>query len=346
MANITKLKSGSYRVRQMYHGKSYAFTIPAKKVPRRKADIERMMMEYIAEHEGLDPETGDKTFKATAEDYIKSKDAILSPATIVGYESILRCMPEDFVKRPISGITQSDIQILLNRYAADHSPKSVRNLSGFVSAIIKTVKPQFISTATLPQKEADKFYLPEREDVRRILEYAKGSKYEVPLLLACFGLRRSEVCALTLEDLNGNRLTINKALVKDRNKEWVLKTTKTTSSARQIVISDYLADLIRQQGYIYQGDAGEINEYLHKAQKALEIPSFNLHKLRAFFASVAREYMPDQYVERAGGWTRGSQIMRKVYSYTEQKRSEEVMEEFAQQMSGILDTRDKPCQNS
>ncbi len=336
MPTITKLKSGNFRLRQTYHGRAYSLTVPARKMPRKKADIDRLMLNHIAACEGIDPDSGEKTFEGLAKDYIESKSAILSPTTISAYESILRNIPDSFKRSPVERITQTDIQQLLNMYAVSHSPKSVRNLSGFVSAVIKLIKPQFVSTSTLPQKAADKFYLPEREDVRRILEYAKGTRYEAPLMLACFGLRRSEICALTLGDLKGNRLTINKALVQNSKREWIIKTTKTTLSTRQIIISDYLADLIRQQGHIYDGSPGQLNEYLQSVQRKLGIPRFNLHKLRAFFASVARETMSDQYVERAGGWKPGSQIMRKVYSYTERKRSEEVLHDFAAKLDSII----------
>lgn len=59
-------------------------------------------------------------------------------------------------------------------------------------------------------------------------------------MLACFGLRHSEICALALEDINGNIVTINKALVLNKNKDWVLKHTKTPEGTREIWIPDNL----------------------------------------------------------------------------------------------------------
>lgn len=68
--------------------------------------------------------------------------------------------------------------------------------------------------------------------MRKILEYAEGTKYEMPIILACYGLRRSEICALTLEDINGDTVSVTKALVQNENREWIVKTTKTTASIR------------------------------------------------------------------------------------------------------------------
>ena len=104
-----------------------------------------------------------------------------------------------------------------------------------------------------PQKVKNEPYIPSDDEVIRILEYAKGTDYEIPLILACYGLRRSEICALTLEDINDDVVSITKAKVQDEDKKWVIKTTKTTSSTREIIIPMDVADKIRQKGYIYKG---------------------------------------------------------------------------------------------
>ncbi len=55
--------------------------------------------------------------------------------------------------------------------------------------------------------------------------------------LAAFGtLRRSEICALTTDDVHGNTISISKAMVRVSNKEWIIKTTKTISSTREVIM--------------------------------------------------------------------------------------------------------------
>ena len=85
---------------------------------------------------------------------------------------------------------------------------------------------------TLPMKEKKSEYIPSAEDVKRIFAEVKGTRYEVPLSLAALGLRRSEICALEMSDLNGCELAINKAVVLNKNQEWTVKPTKTTDSTR------------------------------------------------------------------------------------------------------------------
>ena len=106
------------------------------------------------------------------------------------------------------------------------SPKSVSNHHGFISAVLNVFSPNLKLNTTLPQKSKNEPYIPSDDDVKRILEYASGSKYEIPIVLACYGLRRSEICALTPEDLDGDVVTINKALVQDENKEWIVVSGK------------------------------------------------------------------------------------------------------------------------
>lgn len=60
-------------------------------------------------------------------------------------------------------------------------------------------------------------YVPNNEDVRRILEEARGTRYELPILLGCLGMRKSEICALDESCIEGNTLHIYKAMVQDKD---------------------------------------------------------------------------------------------------------------------------------
>lgn len=104
--------------------------------------------------------------------------------------------------------------------------------------------------------------------MRKVLECASGTEYEIPLILACYGIRRSEICALVMEDIEGDIVRINKAMVQNENKEWIIKTTKTTSSTRKVVIPVWLADKIRERGYVYKGHPNCITKFLYDTEKS------------------------------------------------------------------------------
>ena len=148
---------------------------------------------------------------------------------------------------------------------------------------------------------------------------------EIAIILAAHGLRRSEIAALVLSDLKGNVLSINKAMVQDKDGKWVIKATKTTDSTREVIIPEDIADMIRERGYVYGKMPYTINQDLHRAQRELGIPQFSLHKLRHFFASYAHDLgYSDKAIQEMGGW-RSDSILRTVYTHAldmEQKKKE------------------------
>ena len=113
----------------------------------------------------------------------------------------------------VHDITMIDIQSEVNQMAKKHSPKTVRNYHGFISAVLGTFCPNLKIYTTLPQKVKKEPYIPSDEDVKKILNYARETGYEVPLILACYGMRRSEICALSPDDIEGDIVHISKAKV-------------------------------------------------------------------------------------------------------------------------------------
>ncbi len=328
---IEKLPSGSYRVRKMYQGQSYTVTFDHK--PSQK----EVMQAIASEMDKIQTDSKTRmTFATAAEKYIASKSNVLSPSTIGGYHSIVRNLSDKFKGFYVNDITGIHIQKEINDYSIGRSPKTVRNAHGFISAVLGMFCPNTVVSTTLPQKVKTAEYIPTDEDVKRILVKAKGSDYEIPLMLATFGLRRSEICALTPEDLNGNTLTINKAVVINDNNEFVLKTTKTTDGTRQVYIPDQLADLIRERGKIYAGFPGNILKYLNRTQDALGIPRFRLHALRHYYASMAHSIgIPDSYIMQAGGWKSDSTLKR-VYRHAMEDKKESMQKIAADYITELL----------
>jgi integrase len=169
-------------------------------------------------------------------------------------------------------------------------------------------------------------YTPNLEDVQRILKAVDGTRYDVPFHLAVFGLRRSEICALTEHDLDGNQLRINKALVWDGS-QWVTKDyPKTTESFRTIYLPDYLVEKFHRLGapdvYI-----NHINDHLHAVQDSLGIKRFRLHDFRHFFASYSHAIgLSDADIMAVGGW-KTDHVMKSVYRQA--MKTEEAMKIFA-----------------
>lgn len=304
---IEELPSGNYRVRKMIQGRSVTVTFDHKPT---QAQIIKAMSGKMKEA----PKQG--CFLNCAESYIKSKSNVISPSTIKGYTSILKAIPEDFKRKEITRIEQIDIQRFINEYAADHSPKSVRNVHGFISAVLRQFRPEMNIYTTLPQKSVNERYTPSEDDIKRILDASKDNPfYHIPFQLGIMGLRRSEICALTLDDINGNTLTINKALVVDVNNNWIIKQTKTAAGTREIYIPDSLVNEIRENGAIYDGYPNTLLLGLNNYQDKLGIPRFRFHDLRHFFASYAHaQGMSDADIMASGGW-KSDYTMKQIYRH-------------------------------
>ncbi len=327
---IERLPSGSYRIRKMYKGQNYTIVFDHK--PTQKEAMQSMAEELNKiqkKYESL-------TFRAAAQKYIDSKKNVLSPSTIRGYSGIVRQISDAFLNSNIYDITALDVQAEINRFAESCSPKTVRNHHGFLSAVLGSFRPDLKLHTTLPQKVKTEPYIPSDNDVRRILEYAKGTEYEIPIILACYGMRRSEICALTLDDINGDVVSITKAKVQNEKLEWIIKTTKTTASTRDIVIPMEIADRIRERGYIYKGYPGEITKFLAASQKKLGIPLFSIHKLRHYFASkISAMNVPEEDIMRFGGWET-DYVMKGVYRHAMEDKNKDAQRAAASKLGNTL----------
>lgn len=300
-------RNGSYRVQKMIDGKRYSITYDHK-------PTEREVMADLLKLSDAAPAKG--SFLACAKSYINSKSNVISPSTIKGYASILNALPDDFKRMDLSKITQIDIQTVINDYASTHSPKTTRNVHGFISAVLRQFRPDMVIYTTLPQKSVYEPYTPSEDDIKRILDACSNDPfYHIPFQLGIMGLRRSEVCALTLDDISGNTLTINKALVKDVHNKWVIKPTKTTAGTREIYIPDALVSEIEQYGKIFDGNPTTLLYGLNRYQDQLGIPRFRFHDLRHFMASYAHSKgISDADIMSTGGW-KSDYTMKSIYRH-------------------------------
>ena len=320
--NIEKLPSGSYRIRETHKGIRYSLTLPYKPTKHEAYELLQEKMHHKVK---------DIVFEDAYKEYIKVKENVLSPSTIRGYNTIYRNIDKWFLRMDIGDIEDYHLQKLISEYALEHSPKTTRNLYGLVRAVVRFFIPKSDISATLPQKVRRESHAPSREDVMRLLESADGTPYYVPIYLATLSLRRSEICALTLDDLSDdNKLTINKAYVPCEDGYTLKPTPKTDASNRVIQLPDDLADRIRAQGYIFEYQPQAIDQYIRRTLPKLGIEQFSVHKLRHFFASYAHDLgYSDAQIQKMGGWSTDN-VMKAVYrhSMNDDEASKQIAADF------------------
>ena len=326
---IDQLKSGSYRIRQMYNGKRYQVVIDHK--PTSKEALQLM----AGAMEGCECKD---SFRSAALGYIDMKRGVLSPRTIREYSLYPDRLPGWFVRMPVSKIGADEVQSCISELSLKHSPKTVRVLHGFISAVMGRVKPNLTLKTTLPKLQKKEPYIPLKEDFLRLLEAARGTQYHIPIQLAFYGLRRGEICALEITDLDErNVIHVTKDLVQTSSGEWVKKPPKTPSSVREVPIDASLADEIRAQGYIYNGFPGAIANFFARTQKELGMERFSPHKLRHLFASVLLDKGYDmKTIQDLGGW-QGNETVTKVYLHSLKLKDEATLKKIVDDMKDFLE---------
>lgn len=178
--------------------------------------------------------------------YIESKNSVLSPSTLLGYMKIRKNSMEDIQSIQLQDLTQDRVQRWVNRLAREKSPKTVQNAHGLLSAVLDVYQPTMKLNTTLPQKIRHEIQIPSKEDLGKILKTCKGTKYELPIMLAVWlGLRQSEILGLRWDDLDGEYLHVRRAIVMGEDGQ-AEKTTKTYSGTRRLHVPPYLKNLLDQ----------------------------------------------------------------------------------------------------
>lgn len=332
MPTAKKTASGKWKVRvydyidenKVKHYK--AFTADSKK------EAELMALSYTHQDK-----IAKLTFYEATTLYIQSRESVIAPSTLKEYK---RSAEKDFelIKdKDINRITQEDIQRQINEHAKKKSAKTVYNIHGLISAVLKMYRPNLILQTTLPQKEPKNNYIPNDSDIKKILEYTKKNDKDmhIAIMLAAFGtLRRSEICGLKSTDLNGNTIHVKSAIV-NSSEGWTRKGTKTTSSDRVITLPDFVIDEIRPiKGNIVQLKPNMISDRFIDIVVRCDLPHFTFHSLRHYCASRMHSMgIPDAYIMEKGGWSSDvvlKQVYRHALSEESSKINDQVNAKFAE----------------
>lgn len=305
----TKLASGSYRVQKQVKGTRLSMTFDHK--PTKK-EIE----DEIARRLGF--YNGKLTFEAAANDYIAARTNILSPSTIRGYRQIVGILSDSFKRKPLDDIANNDIQKEINSFAGKVSAKTVKNRYALISSVFAEFRPDYTLRVNLPMLVRKEPYIPTTDEIRRLLEEAEGTWMKTALLLGCCGLRRGEIYALTLDDIDfeAHVIHVTKDIVIDDMREWVVKTPKTAQSIRNVVVPEEVIRSIQENG-LAKCHPNRVSNWMRKKQDELGMQHFSLHKLRHYFVSSAHENgVSDANIMAAGGWATPN-VMIKHYRHAQ-----------------------------
>jgi integrase len=328
MATARKLPSGSYRVNQ-YVGKDDA----GKRIYKSftgdtKREAELAAAEYVAGKRTHKPQ--EMTLKEAYSGYIKSKEHVLSPSTVLEYKRAANRDLQVLMPLKLSEITQERVQSAINIEAAAHSPKSVRNAHGLLSAVLAMYAPDISLHTTLPQRRKQELYVPSNDDIKVLMSKIAGTELEKAVMLAAFGsLRRSEISALMSDDIHGNTITVSKAMVQSEDKTWVIKQPKTVSGNRTLELPQFVIDRISGgDGRVCNLAPGTITNRFAIELNRCGLPHFRFHDLRHYQASILHAMgVPDKYIIQRGGWKTDS-TLKNIYQHTMDEKRQEVEQQI------------------
>ena len=337
-----QLPSGNYRV-SLYLGKDEngkriykSFTAPTEREAQYAAQA--FKYEYADKKNAAENIPLSEAFKR----YIDSKENVLSPSTVRGYRRIMNTELKDYKLKDlgINDITQETIQRAVNEYSLNHSPKTTRNFHGLISAVLSVYRPSLKLSTTMPQKKKIDLYVPSDEDIKTILQSVQGEEIEKAIMLAAFGsLRRSEISALTAEDVKGAYITINKAMVLNDEEEWVVKQPKTFAGYRTLEMPQFVIDRLPKRGKITELSPNAITKAFARVLKRCGVPHFRFHDLRHYQASILHAMgVPDKYIIARGGW-RTEATLKNIYQHTMDKKRQEVETQICCHFSQMMN----PC---
>ncbi len=259
-----------------------------------------------------------RPLKTVLRSYIDKNDAVLSPSTIRGYETIYDNRFKSYMDSPIAGI---DFQQMINEEARTASPKTIKNAWGLIHAAFRDAKlpvPE-VNLPAIPESNED--FL-DYEQIQTFLNVVKGDRCETAALLMLHSLRMSELLKLDAEtDVTKTEIFVRGAMVPDKHFHLVEKqTNKNRTSTRTVpIVIPRLQELLPESGKVVAVPRSTLNRRIVEICTAAGLPPCSPHDLRRSFASLGYHL---KWSERAimaiGGWSNLDTVHR-IYVKLSQK---------------------------
>jgi integrase len=338
MANASKLSSGAWRTlaAKTINGKKIrkSFTVHPDECggdsKKAKTLSERNAREWV-----LNTET-DQIFTtvSTAIDlYIKDRSSVLSPSTIADYER----MPKHFsalLPLDVNDVDSKTIQATINEMAMNKlNARTIKNRIFFLISALNYVGVDKRFKLRFPSQIKPNLAPPEPTEFKRLLEMATDEERLTIILAGLYTLRRGEIAGLCGEDLlwDLNSIYVHTSRVQDDKNEWVRRNMpKNLNSVRVIQIDPEIMALFPHVGpkeYVISMNPNEITKHFIRLRKKACVEC-RFHDLRKYAASIRAEMMPSKYVEKAGGWRKGSTVLSTIYDKPFKEKESEYSKKF------------------
>lgn len=353
-----KLSSGKWFIQMRLGGESVSVSDFDKKACEREA------MRLKAEHkagkrvpkENPVSEKPFLTLDQAIDDYCKSKNNVLSPATIRGYQNIRKNQLKEIMKENIydlAELPEEDWQKIINRESSTHSPKTVKNSVSFAKTIVQgKTKKALPSPKIAAPVAADTSFL-YAEEIPVFVAAVMKTDIAVPALLALSSMRLSEIQALDWKNIKKDPdfIRTNGAVVPDENNKLIHKDqNKNITSARDVpILIPELKDAIKrdrkESGPVLDCSRSYFLKKVHSICQQNNITDVTIHGLRHSFASLAYYLkVPEKIAMEIGGWA-DSATMHKIYTHIAKKDITRYKTEIADFYNGKIANKNANKEN-
>lgn len=324
---ITKTKTGKYTARVFLGTQPDGRKILKRITAPSKEDI--LLMELDLRKEKIQAER--LTLKSAMHRYNDSRSNILSPSTMISYIRYAdRVFSDELYDKDLNQISDDDIQKEANRLSKKVSPKTVRNYIFYLVTVMEEYTRNRKVKVVLPKKKKVVLHIPSDDDIQKIYEAVQNTDLELPVLLASqCGLRRSEIAALTYDDVNEDtmQISIAKATVRDPDKNYTTKAPKSYAGYRHVDINEHILQIIKERHAkglpMIELHADIISSRFRRLIDRIGLHGIRFHNLRHYYATILLELgIPDKFaIELTGHST--TYMLREVYQHTRDQKMNE-----------------------
>ena len=343
---ITKDKNGMFHARVFSSPDANGKRISKRITGYTERDVRRQAEDFLEEMK-RQPKAFRMTLREATEIYLEyhgNKKKPLSPATMRTYTEYTRNHFQDLMDVPIVNITEKMLQDEVYKLELTHTGKTIHNIVNFFVPCIKHSRRGFQPELDLPPVEKPSISIPDTEDLKQKIHTIQNKKLRIAVLLGAYcGMRRGEICALDLRNdveydkivsVNGEShkvaiIHITKAYAKDKNKQYVLKGTKSYAGERDLFAPEWLNDILKEArddpSFSMPLPHHVTNNFGKWARKNNVDSSF--HGLRHFYASIMKAInVPDNYSKTMMGHS--SEYMLKRYQEIMETKQQEINQDF------------------
>ena len=203
------------------------------------------------------------TFQMVADEWEEDHEKEVGYYTMNGYKAPVKNLNEEFGNKLIKEITSLDIQRFINELGKKGYAKHTIALRKIVASLIfdyailkDLIKTNPVTVVKIPKNAVvNKRQLPDDKDIEKVKQSVDATFGLFAYLILYTGCRRGEALALTYEDIDfeKNTIDINKVIVFENGKPKVYNRAKSKDGIRTIPLLIPLKNVLNKKktGYIF-----------------------------------------------------------------------------------------------